>query len=191
MLKNIRVLSYLFSSHSLETVFARVRISNDPEFRFPQKLWCLLYKSPSEIQDISLKWSIHFFSPTPFLLKWPFLVQMIVRNLTIIGILTDRQYIDRMDRESFSRSPIFIMIVRAYHDRDGIFWSKGLNEFMLTIIKIIISTYLQIRSRSFWWSKFLFKGDSGGSISCIVNDVALSFGVVSWGIGCGDANKPG
>lgn len=35
------------------------------------------------------------------------------------------------------------------------------------------------------------QGDSGGSISCIVNDVALSFGVVSWGIGCGDANKPG
>ena len=35
--------------------------SNDPEFRFLKKLWCLLYKSPSEIQDISLKWSTYFF----------------------------------------------------------------------------------------------------------------------------------
>ena len=80
---------FILLTHNLETVFVRVRISNDPEFRFPQKLWCLLYKSPSEIQDISLKWSIHFFSPTPFLLKWPFLVQMIVTgNLTIIGVWT-------------------------------------------------------------------------------------------------------
>ena len=43
--------------------------SNDPEFRFLKKLWCLLYKSPSEIQDISLKWSTHFFSPMSFPVK--------------------------------------------------------------------------------------------------------------------------
>ena len=43
--------------------------SNDPEFRFLKKLWCLLYKSPSEIQDISLKWSTYFFSPMSFPVK--------------------------------------------------------------------------------------------------------------------------
>merc|ERR1712062_528037 len=35
------------------------------------------------------------------------------------------------------------------------------------------------------------QGDSGGSISCVIDDIALTVGVVSWGIGCGDENKPG
>lgn len=134
MLKNIRVLSYLFSSHSLETVFARVRISNDPEFRFPQKLWCLLYKSPSEIQDISLKWSIHFFSPTPILLKWPSLVRMIIGNLTVTRILIDRQYIIYFIYYIlyigwsclFLWCPIFIMAVWVY-DCEVFLWSYGLD----------------------------------------------------------------
>lgn len=35
------------------------------------------------------------------------------------------------------------------------------------------------------------QGDSGGSITCTIDGIALTFGVVSWGIGCADANKPG
>ena len=147
MLKNIRVLSYLFSSHSLETVFARVRISNDPEFRFPQKLWCLLYKSPSEIQDISLKWSIHFFSPTPFLMKWSSLVRMIVGNLTIITISIDRQYIGRPSL--FLWCPILIMIVRVFCDRTGLTnlwsWSWKPNKIVIMIVNVFSKYGMLIR----------------------------------------------
>ena len=37
----------------------------------------------------------------------------------------------------------------------------------------------------------IFQGDSGGSITCIIDDIYLTFGVVSWGIGCADPDRPG
>nr|XP_018903702.1 PREDICTED: uncharacterized protein LOC109034806 [Bemisia tabaci] len=35
------------------------------------------------------------------------------------------------------------------------------------------------------------KGDSGGPMACFVNDQYTLFGITSWGLGCGLANKPG